>query len=106
MIFILIGAGSLLGRVISIGSDGPILLPSVYKIAQAKNWQIQKIEISNFLGDYYDTIHFHLSDGSTKNCLYDHFFAEEYGFTHMFDFENMSDAQDVILCSDYMQPNN
>lgn len=93
MILILISTGLFLGGLISSFSGGPILFLSVYKTVQAKNWQIQKMEIlPNSLGDYYETIRFELSDGSTNDCLYNHFFAEQHGYDNTFDFKY------VIIC--------
>jgi hypothetical protein len=100
MILMLIGEGLFVGRLAFIVGDGPILFLSAYETAQARNWQIRKVELlPDFLGDYYRTIRFYLSDGSTQDCLYNQFFAIEHGYDGIFDFKNMSDAQDAILCS-------
>ena len=99
MVLSLIGSGLSIGWFVSVFSGTPVLLLSTYKTIQAKNWQIRNAEIlPNLLGDYYEKIRFNLSDGSTKICLYDQFFAEEYSSAHIFDFKNMSDTQNVIMC--------
>jgi hypothetical protein len=99
MVLILIGGSVLVGRSIFVLSDGPILSLRVYETAKTKNWQVRTVNIlPNFSGDYYRTIRFYLSDGSTKDCLYNQFFSQEHGYDNIFDFKSISDAQDAIIC--------